>query len=185
VCDYAQLISFFIGVCNLSDTNLAIRPTQCNLHRALSVCLPSPHSTRTSPVHAPLIPSSQVTNRGSSLQGTKKKKSSTLRINYELGEHEEHEPSSPKATNTKSYPQKEKKKLPMQHRRIAHSLPRYVTTTCRRRAGRIESSPCLDVKIKILNFFPAPGDFNLGEIKSALRLLPVNRETNLMNLIRL
>ena len=28
------------------------------------------------------------------------------------------------------------------------------------------------------------GDLNLDEIKNALRLLPVNRETNLMNLIR-
>ena len=27
------------------------------------------------------------------------------------------------------------------------------------------------------------GDLNLDEIKNALRLLPVNRETNLMNLI--
>ena len=29
------------------------------------------------------------------------------------------------------------------------------------------------------------GDLNLDEIKNALRLLPVNREMNLMNLIRL
>ena len=29
------------------------------------------------------------------------------------------------------------------------------------------------------------GDLNLDEIKNTLRLLPVNRETNLMNLIRL
>ena len=35
------------------------------------------------------------------------------------------------------------------------------------------------------NFRHLHGDLNLNEIKNALRLLTVNRETNLMNLIRL
>jgi len=34
------------------------------------------------------------------------------------------------------------------------------------------------------NFRHLHGDLNIDEIKNALRLLPVNRETNLMNLIR-
>ena len=35
------------------------------------------------------------------------------------------------------------------------------------------------------NFRYLHGDLNLDKIKNALRLLPVNREMNLMNLIRL
>ena len=44
--------------------------------------------------------------------------------------------------------------------------------------------PCLDSKFQIF-FRHLHGDLNLGEIKNALRLLFVNGETNLMNLIRL
>ena len=45
-------------------------------------------------------------------------------------------------------------------------------------------APCLVPKIKIpkKKFRHLHGDLNLDEIKNALRLLPVNRETNLMNL---
>ena len=48
-------------------------------------------------------------------------------------------------------------------------------------------SPCSFAKFQILNFFfrHLHGDINLDEIKNALRLLSVNGETNLMNLIRL
>ena len=47
--------------------------------------------------------------------------------------------------------------------------------------------PCLDgKKSKFQIFFRhLHGDLNLDEIKNVLRLLPVNGETNLMNLIRL
>ena len=47
-------------------------------------------------------------------------------------------------------------------------------------------SPCLVTKFKILIFFRhLHGDLNLDEIKNVLRLLSVNGETNLMNIIRL
>ena len=40
------------------------------------------------------------------------------------------------------------------------------------------------IKIPKKNSSTRNGDLNIDEIKNALRLLPVNRETNLMNLIR-
>jgi hypothetical protein len=47
-------------------------------------------------------------------------------------------------------------------------------------------SPCLVTKFQIPKIFSAlHGDLNLDEIKNALRLLSVNGETNLINLIRL
>ena len=50
-----------------------------------------------------------------------------------------------------------------------------------------EYRPVFSYKIQNSNFFfrHMHGDLNLNEIKNALRLLSVNRETNLMNLIRL
>ena len=47
-------------------------------------------------------------------------------------------------------------------------------------------TPCLVPKFKVPNFFfrHLHGDLNLDKIKNALHSLSVNRETNLMNLIR-
>ena len=49
----------------------------------------------------------------------------------------------------------------------------------------IQLTPYLVAKFKILNFFwHLYAELNLDEIKNALHNLPINRETNLMNLIR-
>ena len=52
--------------------------------------------------------------------------------------------------------------------------------------GTFMLRPCSVTKFQIPIFFRhLHGDLNLDEIKNALRLLSVNGETNLMNLIRL